>query len=176
MLKNLLIPFAVAGAVLYMFRDYLFGYLPASGLDFTMNRNDVRIALRNQAVASGYDPDWFDAIALHESNWNMGALNRSGYDGSLYGGAYGPMQMTAKTAQALGFDPTRFLTDPAYAAQAAAKNFDDVKPADFHEACSYWNAGTKNYNSLPATNSFVTDYWPKVQTALEFVQSNPPEV
>lgn len=163
----------IIGAV--WFREKLIGYLPAKGLDFSMNRNDVRVALRVAAVRGGYDPDWFDAIACVESDWNLGATNLEGADGKR-GGAWGPMQMTSATAVALGYDPMLFIVDVDYAGEAAAKNFDDVNPQTFEDACSYWNAGVPKFADLSPNHVTRTTYVPRALKALAMVRLNPPTI
>src|ERR1700690_1721760 len=88
-------------ALVYWKRNDVIAELPATGdipIPFTgsMTRNDVRIALRSQAEAYGFNANWFDAIAKTESNWKLDASNNSGPD-SKYGGAWGPMQMLSTT-------------------------------------------------------------------------------
>ena len=166
----------------YYFREYFLGYLPATGgfappafPTNTMNRNWVRVMLRAEAIKGGYDPDWFDAIAYAESEWRLDATNLSGPDGAR-GGAYGPMQMTSATAIALGYDPLMFVVDANYAGEAACRNFDDVKPNTFEDACSYWNAGVSKFANLPANHVTRLDYVPKAIKALALVRANPPTI
>jgi len=160
-------------AVAYWFRDSLTTYLPASGVDFSMTRNDVRKALRLVASNNGFDPNWFDAIAKIESRWQLDAVNNTGGDARL-GGAYGPMQMTARTAQRLGFNAQDFLTDPILAGEAAAKYLRGIDT--FENVCSYWNAGVVDFNKLGPNHVTRTNYYPKAVDALLWVLENPPGV
>lgn len=160
---------------LLWFRHFVFQALPATAdLSNPLTRKDVRIALRLEAINGGYNPDWFDAIAYVESNWKLDALNQTGTD-AYWGGSYGPMQMTAVTANRLGYDPIEFLTDARKAGEAAVANFNAVRPKTFADAVSYWNAGVPLFVNLPEDNTARTEYYPRAIAALDWVSENPPE-
>ncbi len=157
---------AIAAGLAYWQRDRI---MPTSA-----SKTSVRLTLRAEARAGGFPPDWFDAIAKVESGWVARKVNNTGGDG-LYGGSYGPMQMTAVTARRLGYDPVSFLTDVRKAGQAAVKYLTESSPTTFMDAVAYWNGGVKKFQDLYYGGLTVTDYWPKALDALEYVQANPPK-
>jgi hypothetical protein len=164
-------------------RDYILGILPASLSSLAgPTRNDVRRAVRAQAIAFGLPPDYLDAIAYVESTWRLDAVNDAGgvsTDGdprdAARGGAYGPLGMTQTTARALGYEgPMSAFTEDLYtAAYWGALNLSQGTPGTFADACAYQNAGVTRFDKLGPGHPTRTDYWPKAVAALERVISNP---
>jgi hypothetical protein len=164
------------GAIAYLARNRIIDALPATGYlpGEGMNRNDVRLALRAKAIEYGYPAEWFDAIAKVETLWRLDQVNNTGGD-ALYGGSYGPMQMTYKTAQSLGYHAPDFLTNPGLAGDAAGEYLQSGQILSFPDAIAWWNGGKKTFAALDQSKSTYKDYWPKAQKALEYVTNNPPE-
>ena len=167
-------------AIIYFARDKIIGELPATGDiplpgvgDSVYTRNDVRLALRAQAETAGFDPDWFDAIARHESRWKLDCVSPASASDEKYGGAHGPMQMLKTTAEALGYSIDAIKADPNTAGEAAAKYMKQGNPSTFDDACAYWNTGRKTaeqaLSDIPSWTYNVV-----VQKDLDWVKENQP--
>lgn len=160
---------ATAAGLAFVNKNAVTNALPAGG---GLSKNDVRLALRLEATNGNYNPDWFDAIAYVESDWQLDA-----YNGSDPSGAYGPMQMLGSTAARLGYaDPTLLQKDPHIAGQAAVAYFLAANPTPntLQDVAAYWNAGVSTFANLDPLSTTATDYWPKLQNAYSYVLSNPP--
>lgn len=141
--------------------------------------NAVRTALRNAGWNEGVDPDILDAIGKVESQWSLGAVNDTGADAGR-GGAYGPTQITEKTARAHGYTgPMADLTtNAAVAALWTAKimaNRPGGAPSTIDDAAAWWNAGRARASDLPAGHVTLTTYIPRARAALTYVQSHLPQ-
>lgn len=146
------------------------------------DRDRVRDALRRASLRYGLDPEWLDAIGRVESRWRMGLVNGAGPDGAR-GGAWGPTQITERTARGAGFTGAmeEIRDNPEIAAEWSARILSASTPRDFAEAVASWNAGRyhadKNNNGAldpgEAPAITVDDYWPKALAALAYVQENP---
>lgn len=133
-------------------------------------RVTVRGALRDAAIVHNLDPAWLDALGWVESRWNLAAVNQAGADGAR-GGAWGPTQITARTARAWGYGgPMEDLTsDPTLAADLTAAMVADGfaerggmlyhfgRPTSLAQVGAVWNAGRLPGDpSLPiATGAYI---------------------
>lgn len=116
-------------------------------------RARVRVALRSAAVRYGLNPDWLDVLGWHESRWRLAAVNNAGGDGAR-GGAWGPTQITEKTARGFGYEgPMSDLTfDPDLAADLTARMIAERAPASLADLAAFWNAGRRADDpALPAS-------------------------
>jgi soluble lytic murein transglycosylase-like protein len=143
----------------------------------TEERRKVRLALRAAARRHGIDPDIMDALGRVESGWNLRAVNLSGPDGAR-GGAWGPTQITARTAAAHGYSGpmSAFTTDPDLAAEWSARIMaarPGGPPRTVEDAAAWWNAGRASFASLPAGHITREDYAPKARAALAQVKASP---
>jgi hypothetical protein len=168
---------AIAGAAIaYFFRDKMIETLPATGsllnVTATYSRRDVRVALRNQASIAGFNPDWFDAIARHESHWKLDARSPPAATDEKYGGAWGPMQMLKTNIERLGYTVEAITSDPDVAGEAAAKLMAEGNPQTFEDAIAWWNSGHKTQAQVPASST-ENDYLASVYSDLAYVQENP---
>lgn len=163
-----------AAAAAFFFRERLNGSLPATfSIETFMNytRNEVRSILRTRASEAGIDPDWFDAIAHHESRYRLDAVNNAGPD-AKYGGSYGPMQMLATNVARLGYSVDQVTSDPYAAADAAVALWLEGDPNTFEDAVAWWNSGHKHMNDVPATSTAWT-YLASAKNDLAWVKENP---
>jgi len=163
-------------AILYFLREQIEEALPATGfLPFggTLTRHDVRLALRAQASAAGFDPDWFDAIAKHESGWKLDARSPPSASDEKYGGAWGPMQMLRTNIERLGYTVEQVTSDPNLAGEAAAKLMAEGAPQSFTDAVAWWNSGHRTQSEVPAASS-ENEYLAEIVTDLAWVQNNQP--
>lgn len=150
-------------------------------------RVQVRQALRRHAAAAGLDPEIVDAIGRVEGPyWNPTATNLVGPDGAR-GGAYGPTQITERTARGHGFTgDMREMFNPETAARwtaiilgASNARRPLTTPADYAAA---WNAGRDDADrnndgqleELPEGHPTRVRYLPALLAALAYVQANPP--
>lgn len=140
-------------------------------------KQKVRRALREAGVMQNVDPDILEAIGYVESRWRLGAVNKSGPDGAR-GGAFGPTQITEKTARAHGYTgPMEALTtDAALAARLTAtimRNRPGGPPKTIQDAAAWWNAGRTSAAQLSASHVTRTTYIPRALAALDLVRSTP---
>lgn len=176
-LLALLLVGAAAWLALYGGRNTAF--LPSSVGDAVSallpDRERVREALRaaGDRYLSGYNsawPAWLDALGWVESRWQLDAVNRSGADGAR-GGAWGPTQITEKTARGVGYtgDISQLAADPDLAADWTAKIMlarPGGPPRTPEDAAAWWNAGRTSFDSLPEDHVTRTDYAPKFLAAI----------
>lgn len=142
------------------------------------SRKKVREALRRESIAGGLNPDWLDAISMHEGPyWKLNAINLTAGDAAR-GGAYGPTQITTKTARAYGYsgDMEAFRKDANLAAKWSVIILKAGNPKSFADAAAWWNAGKRRFSDLAPNHVTRTKYWPAVEKTLAYVQSNPPEI
>lgn len=137
----------------------------------------VRAALRRAAAKWGIDPDILDAIGYVESRWKLGAKVTTGTDGAR-GGAWGPTQITEKTAKAAGFtgNVADFTRDPDLAAEWTARIMltrPGGAPTTIEDASAYWNAGKTSAASLGPTHVTRVKYIPAAEKAIALVQTSP---
>jgi hypothetical protein len=162
------------------------GSVTAWVVKWNEEKRKVRRALRDAAGRFGLVPEFLEAIAGVENRWSLSGTNLVGADGAR-GGAWGPTQITEKTARGHGYTGpmSAFNTDPALAAEwtgrilaASHKRKPLATLADYVAA---WNAGRddadKNDNGqleeLPETHSTRRDYLPRAYSALATVKANP---
>jgi soluble lytic murein transglycosylase-like protein len=145
----------------------------STAMGLSEEQNDCRKAIRRVALAHGIDPDWIDAIAKQESNWDPNAVNKTGADGAR-GGSYGCLQLSVATAQSAGFDgDPEDLFDPTTVAEYFCK-IQASRPGgtadSLEDMCAYWNAGkvTASDPRLPASTK--NDYIPRVLANYEKIQ------
>jgi soluble lytic murein transglycosylase-like protein len=151
-------------------------------------RKSVADELRAAADRYGLPGDWLVALGITESGLDPGARNLTGPDADR-GGAWGPTQITARTARAFGYTgPMEALTtNPALAADLtgnmisqgfaerssnpAAPESGPFKvarygtPATFEDMIAVWNAG-KPFDALSDTSSTLASYYPRALSAL----------
>lgn len=135
----------------------------------------VRRALREAGVMCNVDPDIMEAIGYVESKWRLDAVNTSGPDGAR-GGAFGPTQITDRTARACGYKgPIMALTrDPLLAAKWTAKILrarPGGPPESLGDAAAWWNAGRVSMDKVPAGNTARTKYFPRLVAAYDKIVS-----
>jgi hypothetical protein len=155
-------------------------------VSLTEEQRKVRAALRAAAARYGLRPDYLDAIARVENLWRLSGTNLAGADGAR-GGAWGPTQITERTARALGYTGpmSAFNSDANLAAEWTARILVDAhrrKPLDtLADYAAAWNAGRDNADAnndgqleeLPATHSTRAHYLPRAVAALALVKANP---
>lgn len=151
-----------------------------------VDRRRVRLALREAAVKFNLDPDFLEAIGYVESRWNVAAVNRAGRDGER-GGAWGPTQITERTAREHGYTGPieEFTRDAELAAtwtgrilRAASDRRHLETLADYVAA---WNAGRDDADrnndgeleELRPDHPTRSDYLPRAVAALELVRGEP---
>lgn len=133
----------------------------------------IRKALREAAVMSNVDPDIMEAIGYVESRWTLGSINMTGSDAAR-GGAYGPTQITEKTARAYGFTgPMSMLArDPVLAASWTVKILrarPGGPPTTLDDAAAWWNAGRASMSKVPDGNTARTEYLPRLAAAYTMI-------
>lgn len=143
-------------------------------LGLTETQNECRRAIRRVAIAQGVDPDWIDAIAHVESNWNPTAVNNTGADAAR-GGSYGCLQLSMATAQSAGFTgQSQDLLDPSTVALYFCK-IQKGRPGgladSLEDMCAYWNAGKLTADDPKLPSSTKNDYIPRAVAALESIQN-----
>lgn len=155
-------------------------------LKLTAEQRKVRRELRAAAARFGLAPEFLEAIARVENTWKLAGTNLVGADGAR-GGAWGPTQITERTARALGYAGrmAAFNEDASLAAEWTGRILSDAHKrkalttlADYVAA---WNAGKddadKNNDGdleeLPATHSTRRHYLPRAVAALKLVKENP---
>lgn len=146
-------------------------------VDKLTEKGRVRRALREAGAMFDVDPDILDAIGYVESRWTMGARNLTGTDGAR-GGAWGPTQITERTARAHGYtgDVAAFTRDAALAAEWTARimrNRPGGPPVTIQDAAAWWNAGRTYAAQLGPSHVTVTTYIPRAVAALDMVQTEP---
>ncbi len=147
------------------------------GAAVVVSKKRVRRALREAGVKQDVDPDILDALGYVESRWRLSAVNMSGSDGAR-GGAWGPTQITERTARAHGYTGpmSAFTKDPDLAAYWTAKIMrarPGGPPERIEDASAWWNAGRRSAASLDADHITRVDYIPKAIAALEKVRGSP---
>ena len=156
----LLVLFAVAALALS-------GTTAVEVMQAMTERERIKAAMRGAAERYGIDPNIPDALAAVESGYDMGATNQSGPDGAR-GGAWGPTQLTERTARAYGYaGPMDALTtDPELAAEWTARILaarPGGPPPDIGAAAAWWNAGKRDLSLAP--DSTRTVYYPRALAA-----------
>lgn len=140
-----------------------------------MSRAELVALVRARAASWGWDPDWWQAIAEHESHMNPRARNLTGGDAAR-GGSYGLMQISLKSARAWMKDPDftpEQLYDPNIHLAVAGTGFATFKPApkSLEDAAALWNAG-RRFADLPIDHQTRTAYVPAVLLAYSAIQSS----
>jgi hypothetical protein len=138
----------------------------------------VIAALRNAAIAAGLNPNIVQGIGKVESSYNLAAVNNAGRDGE-YGGAWGPTQITERTARRNGYTgPMRaFTEDPELAAEwtcrllkPGARNAEgDVLDHELvtpEEYGAWWNGGELAPEDVDPLSSAI-GYMAKLSTAVK---------
>lgn len=143
----------------------------------TEEQRRIRRALREAASKHGVAPDIVDAIGYVESRWKMGAVNKSGADGAR-GGAWGPTQITERTARAHGYTgPMEALTQSAQLAGEWTARILKARPGgvpkSVEDAAAWWNGGKVSAAVLAPTHMTRRDYIPKALAALQLVKGTP---
>jgi hypothetical protein len=151
--------------------------LVLAGGDYVMSvqaeKDAVRKALREAAVAQNVDPDIMEAIGYVESRWRLGLVNNSGPDGAR-GGSYGPTQISQKTARAYGYagDMNALANDAKLAALWTAiilRMRPGGPPETLEDAAAWWNAGRVSFTAVPADNTARTSYLPQLVDAYNMI-------
>jgi soluble lytic murein transglycosylase-like protein len=137
----------------------------------------VRRALREAAVKHDVDPVILEAIGWVESNWKVDARSTSAAD-EARGGAYGPTQITEKTARGIGYTgPMDALRrDVQLAADLSAKLMrarPGGPPTTVQDAGAWWNAGRTSAAQLGPEHVTRRDYIPKAVAAYQKVLAEP---
>lgn len=130
-------------------------------------RRKVADALWRAFEGAGLPGAWGEAIGRVESGLSMAARNLSGTDGAR-GGAWGPTQITEKTARAYGYTgPMDALNrDLDLAASLSAKIAAAGRPMTIQDLGAWWNAGKRTFDALPADHVTRTSYVPRLLAAL----------
>jgi hypothetical protein len=164
----------LAYVLLYGGKGTAFGPLglAAGAVALFPDRERVREALRTAFEARGLPGEWGEALGWVESRWRLGATNMSGPDGAR-GGAWGPTQITEKTARAYGYsgDMAAFTADPDLAAQWSATIMAAGHPATLSDAGAWWNAGRASFDALPPDHVTRVTYVPRLLAALDAIES-----
>lgn len=143
----------------------------------TEAQRKVRRELRAAAGRHGLDPEIPDALGYVESRWKLGATNLTGADGAR-GGAWGPTQITERTARAHGYDGAMSTlgADAWLSAEWTARILaarPGGPPRTVEDAAAWWNAGKASAAQLGATHITRRDYIPKALAALDLVRETP---
>lgn len=111
--------------------------------------------------------DWGEALGRVESSLSLGATNHTGPDGKR-GGAWGPTQITEKTARAYGYTGPmeRLTTDLNFAASFSAQLAAAGSPGTIEDLGAWWNAGRRSFDSLPENHRTRLEYVPRLVDAL----------
>lgn len=132
------------------------------------NRKQIADALGAAFERVGLPWDWGVALGMVESNLSMDAVNLTGGD-LARGGAWGPTQITEKTARAHGYTgPIDALTkDLSLAAEWTARIAAAGKPKTLEDLGAWWNAGRLTASRLPEGHVTLTHYIPRLLAAYE---------
>jgi hypothetical protein len=145
---------------------------------------NVREALRTAAARHGLRADFLDAIGKVETDYRSNLVNQTGADAAR-GGAWGPTQITTKTARAMGYSGPmeEICADPELAAEWTARILaPGVGPkSTLADYCACWNAGRYNADrnndgqleELPPGHPTKEQYLPRAIVALQWVLKNP---
>ena len=138
------------------------------GTAVILDRRQIANALRRAFEAQGLPGAWGEAVGIVESGLRMNARNLTGPDGAR-GGAWGPTQITERTARGYGYTgPMEALTtDLGLAADLSAEIAAAGRPQSIEDLGAWWNAGHAHASdrSLPASTRDV--YIPRLVAALE---------
>lgn len=137
----------------------------------------VRAALRRAAKRFGVDPDIADALGYVESTWRLSATNMTGTD-LARGGAFGPTQITEKTARGWGYQGpmSDLTTNLELAAEWTARGLaarPGGAPRTIADAAAWWNAGKASAAALPVGHVTRATYIPRAEKALAKVRAEP---
>jgi hypothetical protein len=137
-----------------------------------IERRRMAELLREAFRKAGLPPAWGEALGMVESNLNSIATNKTGAD-LKRGGAYGPTQITEKTARAYGFKGSmdELLQNPALAAEWTARIAAAGKPKTIDDLGAWWNAGRVSFALLDPSHVTRTIYVPRLRAALAKVQA-----
>lgn len=132
------------------------------------DQKQVADALRDAFERAGLPGAWGVAIGQVESRLSIRTVNMNGPDGAR-GGAWGPTQITERTARAYGYDGPMeaFTTDLALAAEWTATIASAGEPRTIEDLGAWWNAGRRSADSLPPDHVTRTRYIPRLVAALE---------
>lgn len=138
-----------------------------------LDKNQMRLLLRDAARRYGVNEELPDAIGKIESGWNSRAMNCTGTD-LARGCAIGSTQITWLTAIAHGYQGTvaTLRSDPVAQADLTAKILAAGGVTGTSDAAAWWNAGKKTLAQAPYVTQTV--YYPKLLAAHSFVRVNPP--
>lgn len=139
----------------------------------------IRGALRAAAKRFnlGRIADIIVGIGYVETRWKSGLVNNTGGDAAR-GGAFGPTQITEKTARQHGFMGEMQLINmsPNVAAEWTCKILmgrPGGAPQTAEDAGAWWNAGRSSADKLGPDHVTKKDYIPKLIAAVKLVQENP---
>jgi hypothetical protein len=137
------------------------------GAAVVISRAELARVLREAFARYKLPAAWGEALGRVESNLTMAAKVLTGSDGAR-GGAWGPTQITERTARAHGYTgPMDALTeDPALAAEWTARIAAAGRPATIEDLGAWWNAGRTTFGALPADHVTRTNYVPRLVAAL----------
>lgn len=123
--------------------------------------------LRGAFQRHGLPAAWGEALGRVESNLTLTAKVLTGTDGAR-GGAWGPTQITEKTARAHGYTGRiQALTEDAeLAAEWTARIAAAGRPSTLEDLGAWWNAGRLTFSSLPAGHVTREKYVPRLREAL----------
>ena len=132
----------------------------------------VRKALREAARRHGLGEieNIIDAMGYVETRWKLGLTNNTGGDAAR-GGAWGPTQITARTAKEHGYlgDVKLFNTDATLAAEWTCKILmgrPGGVPHTVEDVGAWWNAGRSSASRLKPDHITMKDYIPKLREAV----------
>jgi hypothetical protein len=150
----------------------LAGAALAGGVVVAIDRKRVAQALRDAFEAAGMPGAWGEALGRVESSLSLTATNLSGPDGAR-GGAWGPTQITERTARAYGYQGPmeRLTTDLDFAASFSAQIASAGSPGTVEDLGAWWNAGRRSFDSLPDDHVTRLRYVPRLVNALAEVES-----
>lgn len=146
--------------------------LLVTGGVYVISREQVAAALRRAFEDYDLPASWGEALGEVESRLSLGAVNRAGADGKR-GGAWGPTQITERTARAYGYTGPMeaFTTDLALAAEWTARIAKEGGPRSIEDLGAWWNAGRSSFDRLPADHVTRTVYVPRLVAALASIES-----
>lgn len=153
------------------------------------SQKKVRRELRSAALRHGIPPDILDTLGYVESPaghpWKLGTRSTHPADEAL-GGAWGPTQITEKTARLNGYDGSMdTLANDAWLSaewtarllKVGAKNAEGKvlrqTPKNMKDAATWWNAGRQSYSDLAPTHVTRRVYVPRALAVLDLVKRNP---
>lgn len=142
--------------------------LTGAGVAVAYTQKQIRDALWVAFDAAGLPGDWGVALGAVESGWVMTAVNMTGGD-LARGGAWGPTQITEKTARAHGYkgpmsDLNKSLSVMAGLSAVIAKA---GRPSTLADLGAWWNAGRFHAADLPEGHVTLTTYIPRLLAAHE---------